>query len=120
MAFLTHQLRSHFGDVHRREGLVNNSVQRRISNLEEVKSREWNKVHRQFSQIGIQLAGEAQRTSNSAHDLRHKIVQVFVLWTKGQDRTKTLAHLDIFRVFEQILYSAWLSKQTTESAFSIS
>ena len=54
--------------------------QRCKASHEEVQTREGHQVHRDLAQVAVQLSGEAQAASHTAHGCRHQVVQVTIGW----------------------------------------
>merc|ERR1719487_2898382 len=57
--------------------------QRRETGHEEMQPREGNHVHRNLTEVTVQLAGETQAASNTRHSRAHQVVQITVSW-RGQ------------------------------------
>jgi len=52
----------------------------RKANHKEVKTWEWNEIHRQFTKISIQLTRESQASGHTAHGCTHKVIQITIGW----------------------------------------
>ena len=54
-----------------------------------MKTREGHEIHRQLSEISVELAGEAERTRDATHDPRDERIQIGIRGLFQLELTKT-------------------------------
>ena len=69
--------------------------ERRETNHKEVQARERHQVHREFTQISVELTRESQAASDTGHNRRNQVVQV----TKRRVREFQRAEADVVKRF---------------------
>mmetsp|Transcript_25929 Transcript_25929/g.36968 ORF Transcript_25929/g.36968 Transcript_25929/m.36968 type:complete len:407 (-) Transcript_25929:320-1540(-) len=76
------------GDVQNTEVLRLFCGQWGKSNKEEVKTGEWDHIHRELTKITVQLAGETERAGGSSDSRGNKVVEITVTWVGKLERTE--------------------------------